>query len=29
MRGENVRIISVRRATGKEVAYYDKKRNEY
>lgn len=28
MRGENIRIISVRRATQKEVAYYDRKRNE-
>ena len=28
MRGERVRIISVRRATKKEAAYYDRKRNE-
>ncbi|WP_172136299.1 BrnT family toxin [Adlercreutzia sp. ZJ473] len=28
MRGERIRIISVRRATQKEVAYYDRKRNE-
>ena len=28
MRGENVRIISVRKATSKEVSYYDRKRNE-
>lgn len=28
MRGESIRIISVRRATQKEVSYYDRKRNE-
>ena len=28
MRGESIRIISARRATKKEVAYYDCKRNE-
>lgn len=28
MRGESIRIISARRATKKEVAYYDRKRNE-
>lgn len=28
MRGDIIRIISVRRATGNEVSYYDRKRNE-
>ena len=28
MRGETVRIISVRRATGKEISAYDRARNE-
>lgn len=27
-REENIRIISVRRSTRKEIAYYDRKRNE-
>ena len=28
IRPDNIRIISVRRSTGKEVSFYDRKRNE-
>ena len=28
IRPDNIRIISVRRATGKEISFYDRKRNE-